>query len=160
MFTFLITAQVLSSFFSGTQTSIQNTPQDPHCAGTMKLSNHVTSSQRGSKNKKEEKRQGPSDSVLNLMDRRHYRHSYLVQNLERKCQEDREGENQKFTTPPHWENHTCTSRYSPDAKIMHVAIASIISGEVCPLILYSKLPLLALKVLNLKTVISWINVTL
>lgn len=67
----------------------------------MKLSNHVTSSQRGSKNKKEEKRQGPSDSVLTLMDRRHYRHSYLVQNLERKCQEDREGENQKFTTPPH-----------------------------------------------------------
>lgn len=153
---FLITAQALSSFFSGTWTRIENTPQDPHWAGTMKLSNHVTSSWRGRKNKKEEKRQGPSDPVLTLMDRRHYRHSYLVQNLERKCQEDKKGRKSEIhhNITTYRKNHTCTSRYSPDAKIMHVAIASIISRGVCPLILYSKLPLLALKVLNLKTVIS------
>lgn len=43
------------------------------------------------KKKEEKKRQGLSDSLLTLMDRRHYRHSYLVQNLKRKCQEEREG---------------------------------------------------------------------
>lgn len=44
------------------------------------------------KKEKGKKRQALSDSVLTLTGRRHYRHSYLVQNSKKKCQEERDKE--------------------------------------------------------------------
>lgn len=91
MVKFLATTKIPSSFLSGTQTSIQNTPQDSHPAGIMKLCNHMTPSAQKEK-KREIKSQALPDSVLTLKARRHYRCSYLAQNLKRKCREEREGE--------------------------------------------------------------------
>lgn len=139
----------------------------------MKLSNQMTCSQRGRKEKEVEKKRKRSGKEVEKKRKRSGKkagtirfspNSYGLETLwigditgtviQYRTQREsaKKTERQKIRNSPqhhHIEkNHTCTSRYSPDAKITHVAIASIISGAVCPLMLYSKLPLLALKILG------------
>lgn len=91
-----------------------------------------------------EKRKPLSDSILILRDQR----CALLSSTEIKWKK-REKEKTKNLSWYHYidKSHYCTSTFSADAKIIHVAIACITSAAFCPSILYSRSPLPALKVL-------------
>lgn len=104
----------------------------------------VLSHLEGKINKTKEKRKPLSDSILILRDQR----CALLSSTEIKWKK-REKEKTKNLSWYHYidKSHYCTSTFSADAKIIHVAIACITSAAFCPSILYSRSPLPALKVL-------------